>query len=121
MKIEKTINIEISQADVEEAIVAMIKEQDPAIIVDEITFTPKRNSKESIQVKVDAHFGESNEQTPTYRSSVGMCSEDAPVEEVPAGEVAIAPVDEEAEPKEEEAEEAVPVPEKVTSKTSLFA
>jgi len=59
MKIEKSLKIAITQADVETAIKALIQKEDPAIIVDEIVFAATRKGGDSISVKVDAHFGES--------------------------------------------------------------
>ena len=58
MKIQKTLKIEVTQADVEQAIINLIADEDPTIVVDEIQFTPKRSGKDAIAVKIDAHFGD---------------------------------------------------------------
>lgn len=57
MKIIKSLKIEATQADVEAAIKRMVHDQDPTIVVDEIIFTQKRAGKDSISVKIEAHFG----------------------------------------------------------------
>lgn len=57
MKIDKTLKISVTQADVESAIKDLIAKEDPSIIVDEIVFAAKRAGKDTISVKVDAHFG----------------------------------------------------------------
>lgn len=62
MKIQKTLKISATQADVEKALIEAISKQDPTIVVDEIIFTPKRGGKDSIAVKIDAHFGDVNEE-----------------------------------------------------------
>lgn len=62
MKIQKTLKISITQADVEQAIIALIAAEDPTIVVDDIQFTPKRSGKDSIAVKVEAHLGDAPEE-----------------------------------------------------------
>lgn len=87
MKIIKSLKIEATQADVETAIKRMVHEQDPTIVVDEIQFTQKRNGKDSISVKIDAHFGDVNEvqaeekQSPPKGESTISDHVDEPTEE----------------------------------------
>ena len=85
MKIQKTLKIEINQKDVEEAIIALIAKEDPTIIVDEIVFTPKRSGKDSIAVKVDAHFGDAVEPVapaaPIVEETVEVAAPEVVVEE----------------------------------------
>ena len=61
MKIQKTLKITVTQADVEAAIIEMIAQEDPTIVVDEIQFTPKRAGKDAIAVKIEAHIGDEAE------------------------------------------------------------
>ncbi|AGH57607.1 hypothetical protein PYDG_00078 [Pseudoalteromonas phage pYD6-A] len=70
MKIQKSLKIEINQADVEKAVRALIAQEDPTIVVDEITFAAKRSGKDAISVKVDAHFGEIEITEPTVTPPV---------------------------------------------------
>ena len=57
MKIEKTVRIQITQADVEQAVRNLIAEQDATLLVEEIKFIPKRNGPDKIAVEVNASFG----------------------------------------------------------------
>ncbi|AGH57067.1 hypothetical protein VPMG_00086 [Vibrio phage VBP32] len=71
MKIEKSLKIDITQADVEKAVRELIAKEDPTIIVDEIVFTAKRSGNDAISVKVDAHFGSTTEAEPSLTVSSG--------------------------------------------------
>lgn len=58
MIIEKSLKITIKQADVELAIKELIKKEDPTIVVDTISFQPKRAGTDSIGITVGAHFAD---------------------------------------------------------------
>ena len=62
MKITKSLHIEITQEDVEKAIIQLINQEDPTIVVDSINFKAKRNGDEDISVSVDAHFDDAGSQ-----------------------------------------------------------
>lgn len=62
MKVINNLKIEITQADVEEAITRMIQEYDSKIQVDSIDFTAKRSGSDKINVSVDAHYGTKEEE-----------------------------------------------------------
>jgi hypothetical protein len=62
MKIVKSLHIEITQEDVEKAIIQLINQEDPTIVVDSINFKAKRNGDEDISVSVDAHFDDAGSQ-----------------------------------------------------------
>lgn len=103
MEIIKTLQIKINQADVEKAIIKLIAEEDPAIVVDAINFKAKRNGDEDIAVTVDAHLSNC---VPT---GFVISEESVRVRE---------PVIEVAEGEEEEEEEAVEAP---APASSIFA
>lgn len=108
MKINKTLKIEVTQADVEQAIRDLITKEDPTIVVDEIQFAAKRAGKDAISVKVDAHFGGA-----TVEEVVETAVEEKPVE---------LPVEDDTPPfdvEEEKTETTEPTPEP-SSKQSLF-
>ena len=60
MHIEKNLKITVTQEDVEQAIIQMIANEDPTIVVDEIDFVAKRNGEDKIGVIVNGHFGDSS-------------------------------------------------------------
>lgn len=116
MKIQKSLKITITQADVEQAIIALIANEDPTIVVDDIQFTPKRGGKDSISVKVDAHLGDAVEEQEDEDEEVADEAEEVP--EVPVAEDVV----EEDElpfesPELKDVEEPAPAP---SPKQSLF-
>ncbi len=111
MRIDKTLKITIEQKDVEQAIRNLITAEDPSIVVDEIIFAAKRTGKDTISVKVDAHFGDMEvvtETAPIVEEAVEVSVPELPTDE----EEAPFEVDDEAASEEEE--------EQPSPKQSLF-
>ena len=81
MKIEKSLKIHVTQADVEQALIEMIARQEPTIAVDSIDFTPKRQGEDKISVRVDAHFKE-DEPSVISRLAGAFSSKDEVVDEL---------------------------------------
>lgn len=106
MIIKKTLNIQVTQADVEQAIRERIKQEDPTIVVDEIVFAQKRTGKDSIAVKVEAHFAGDEDSTPISQEEEEEVHEANPEEE-------------EAVKTEEEKEEEA-LDEETLKRSSLF-
>lgn len=83
MIIQKTLKIEITQADVVNAITALITKEDPSIVVDNITFSHKRKGSDDIGINIDAHFADTEEPAPVVEEA----ESNDPTEEVPPFEI----------------------------------
>jgi hypothetical protein len=116
MQIKKTLDVVVTQADVEQAIIEMIRSKDPSIVVDSITFTSKRRGNETLDIKVEAHDASGDVPTePVARTATKTTktSKATKKEEVKASEpeVAETPVAEEPVPQEPEEVAEEPEPE----------